>query len=302
MQDPAAAARPALFPGASPRRSGSGPARVRVVAPAGPVDPEALEAGLAVLRGRGLEVIEGLHARCRTGYLAGDDAERLADLQEALDDPTADVVWFARGGYGTTRLLTRLRWDPERPSKTVAGYSDATALHLWGRRFPNLRSLYAPSVTELGRPGVVVFDSLWAALENNPLPVPGRGPAESHGPFPVAGGCLSLCVASAGTPWAPDTGGCWVFFEEVGEALYRVDRALTHLAHAGWFDRAAGLLLGGFTDLGGGETPADVEARARELLPLGTPLVTALPVGHLSGKHTLPLGRPARWDGRSLRF
>lgn len=280
----------------------SGPLRIRVVAPAGPVEPSDLDAGLAVLRARGHEVVEGARVRDRKGYLAGDDAGRLGDLQEALDDPRCDVLWFARGGYGTTRILPALRWGPRRPPKWLCGFSDATALYLWAARHANLRCLYAPSVTELGREGVWDETSLWAALGGAPEPVPGAGPAGVAGPFPVVGGCLSLCVCAAGTAWAPDTSGRWLFLEDVGERLYRVDRMVTHLAQAGWFDRAAGVLLGAFTGMGEGEAPADVAARVRELLPPGAPLVVELPVGHTRGKHTLPLGVPARWDGSRLHF
>jgi muramoyltetrapeptide carboxypeptidase len=275
--------------------------RIRVVAPAGPVDEKALEAGLAVLSERGYEVAEGRHVREKLGYLAGCDAARLADLQEAMNDNDAFAVWFARGGYGTARLLPDIRWNSNGSPKIVAGYSDATALHLWARRFANIQSLYAPSITELGRPGVALLPSLWAALDMDFAPVPGDGPSEPAGPFPIVGGCLTLCCASAGTFWAPETTGCWVFLEEVGEKLYRIDRMLIHLKQAGWFDKAAGLLLGAFTGLGDGETAKDVAALAKELAPSGLPVVTGIPVGHITGKHTLPFGVPTTWDGRFLR-
>jgi len=278
-----------------------GPFRIRVVAPAGPVPPKDLDAGLAVLAARGFEILEGAHTRERLGYLAGEDSDRGADLQEALDDPGCDAVWFARGGYGTTRLLPSLRPPAHGGERLLCGYSDATALHLWASRLSGLRCLYAPSVTELGRPGVCAPASLWAALAGQPEPIPGVGPKESAGPFPVTGGCLSLCVCAVGTPWAPPTRGRWIFLEDVGEKLYRLDRMLTHLAQAGWFAGAGGVLLGSFTGLGAGESAGDVAARVTQLAP-GLPVVSGLPVGHTVGKHTLPLGVPAIWDGHRLSF
>ncbi len=275
---------------------------IRVVAPAGPVDAGALEAGLAVLRGRGFEVVPGSHVLDRNGYLAGGDDCRLADLQEALDDESAEIVWFARGGYGTSRILPGLRWNEDRPAKIVAGYSDATVFHLWAQRFGNMRCLYAPSVTELGRPGVAVLSSLWAALQGEFEPVPGDGPATPAGPFDITGGCLTLCCASAGTFWAPETEGRWVFLEEVGEKLYRIDRMFTHLQQAGWFGGCAGVLLGAFTGLGEGETAAMVRERVEYLAGPEAIVVASLPVGHVTGKQTIPLGVPALWDGRFVRF
>jgi len=276
--------------------------RIRVVAPAGPVHREDLEAGLALLRRRGFDVLEGRFLRERRGYLAGTDGERLRDLEEALYDPLADFVWFARGGYGTTRLLPLLQGEGlRRRPKILCGFSDATALFAWAQRRP-ARLLYAPSVQELGRQGVCVLKPLWEALEGRYIPLPGKGPLEPHGPFPVAGGCLTLLSVLVGTPWEPALVDRWLFLEDVGERLYRIDRLLTHLAGAGWFERAAGVLLGSFTGMGEGEKASDVARRVREILPPEKPLVTGLPVGHRTRKRPLPLEVPARWDGRRLLF
>jgi muramoyltetrapeptide carboxypeptidase len=266
------------------------------------VDEADLAAGVRVLEARGFRVQVAEHALGRKGYLSGTDEERLSDLQEALDDPAADAVWFARGGYGTTRLLPRLSCEGlAAHPKLLAGFSDATALFAWAAGVPGVRCLYGPSVQEMGREGVCDLESLWAALEGAVRPIPGRGPALPAGPFPAVGGCLTLCSVLSGTPWQPETGGCWLFLEDVGEPLYRLDRMLTHLAQTGWFDRAAGVLLGGFTGMGEGERPEHVARIARELLGPRRPLISGLPVGHLKGKMPLPLGLPLRWDGKALR-
>lgn len=274
---------------------------IRVVAPAGPVNGDDLDAGIEILRRRGFTVQEAPHVREREGYLAGSDWTRCEDLQEGLDDPGVDAVWFARGGYGTTRLLSSLSGESlARRPKVLVGYSDATALFAWASRFPGATCLYAPSLQELPREGVCVLDSLWAALAGQPLIIPAKGPACAEGPFPVTGGCLTLCSVAVGTSWEPEVSGHWLFLEDAGEPLYRIDRMLTHLAQAGWMKQAGGVLLGGFTGMGEGESCDEVAARIRELMGFSKPLVTNLPVGHLKGKHTLPLGGAARWDGAAL--
>ncbi len=274
---------------------------VRVVAPAGPVGLEDLARGVDLLCGRGFTVQVAPGVSGRQGYLAGPDDVRLQDLQAALDDPEVDAVWFARGGYGTTRLLPHLSAEGmvQRP-KLLLGFSDATALFAWACRFPSVRCLYAPSVQELAREGVCHMESLWAAVNGEEVSVPGGGTVSAAGPFPIAGGCLTLCSVSVGTSWEPEVEGRWVFLEDVGEPLYRLDRMLTHLAQAGWFKRCEGLLLGGFTGLREGETYAQVVELARHLAGPHAPVVWGLPVGHLKGKRTLPLGTPARWDGQRL--
>src|SRR4051812_33568295 len=88
--------------------------RIAVVAPSGPVDPALLERGCAVLGSLGLEVVVGKHALDQNPsgltYLAGSDAERAADLQEAWCDPRVSAVFCARGGYGAARVLDHLDW------------------------------------------------------------------------------------------------------------------------------------------------------------------------------------------------
>ena len=117
-----------------PSRPVSAGAKLALVAPAGPFEREAFDAGVAWLRER-YEVTfdEGVYSK--SGYFAGDDNRRLQELITALTDPSVDAIVCARGGYGATRLLPNL--DVELVSsvnKTLVGFSDVTALHsLWAR-------------------------------------------------------------------------------------------------------------------------------------------------------------------------
>jgi muramoyltetrapeptide carboxypeptidase len=87
------------------------------------------------------------------------------------------------------------------------------------------------------------------------------------------------------------------FLEDVNEAPYRLDRALTQLERAGWFEDVAGVALGAFTGCG---RPDEVDALLLERLSaLQVPVVADLPVGHVPGNLALPLGLLARLDGTS---
>src|SRR4051794_23938787 len=103
--------------------------RVAVVAPSGPVDHDRLERGATVLRGLGLEVTFGRHVldtAASLPHLAGTDADRAADLQDAWCDPRIAAVLCARGGYGATRVLDHLDWTALRRAtpKFLHGSSD----------------------------------------------------------------------------------------------------------------------------------------------------------------------------------
>jgi hypothetical protein len=91
---------------------------VSLVSPSGPTRPERVARGVAMLEGWGLRVAVAPHAYERSGYFAGADALRLADLNAALAEPAVRGLICTRGGYGVQRLLDDLdmaavRADPK---------------------------------------------------------------------------------------------------------------------------------------------------------------------------------------------
>ena len=236
---------------------------VSVVAPSGPFDRPAFEKGIDVLRGFGLHPLfdERLFARQR--YLAGPDSQRLELLEAAIADPGTKAIWCARGGYGATRLLSalKLRALLERP-KLFVGFSDATVLHAaWNAR--GLRTLHAPVLTQLGSQPAEVLERLRALLFSaeppTPLlanPVSTFSPGRARGL--LLGGNLSILSRLIGTPHLPSLAGAVLFFEDVGERPYRLDRLWTHLTLAGAFEGLRGIGVGELT--GCEEKDADYRA------------------------------------------
>jgi len=280
--------------------------RIGVVAPAGPPRRRALEAGIAVLEKRGFEVVRGRHLFDRQGYLAGTDADRLADLNGMLRDPRARAVWFARGGYGLHRIIRGVDFAAlRRAPKALIGYSDLTVLQAAAWRRLGLGGFQGPMVAELADPRAYHPGSLWRALAGERIRVRfGRSsvvrPGRAAGP--LVGGCLSLLTALVGTPYEPPLDGAILFWEEVNEEPFRIDRMLAHLKLAGRLDRLAGMVVGSL--------PGCRPRRRANAMPLaailathlaGTdyPVVTGIPAGHGPGKITLPVGFPARIDTRS---
>lgn len=278
--------------------------RVAVVAPSGPVDPARLELGCAVLRGLGLDVVVGKHALDQNPsgltYLAGSDAERAADLQEAWCDPRVSAVLCARGGYGASRVLGHLDWDAMRAAAPtwLQGSSDITALHVaFGRRL-GVPTLFGPMVaTLLADADPEALDHLREGLCGPGAPVHGtHAPAGGRAEGVLTGGNLTLLASLLGTPYAPGpAAGAIAFLEDVGEAPYRVDRMLTQLLQAGWFDGVAGIVLGTWTGCG------DLDAIfADRLLPIGVPILAGVPVGHGPRQLTIRLGARATLDTGTL--
>jgi muramoyltetrapeptide carboxypeptidase len=248
------------------------------------------------------------HARGRSGYFSATDAERLVDLNAAIADPENDAVWCLRGGYGSMRILPRIDLAPlrERP-RPLIGFSDNTVLHLLAIRagivsfhgpHPGAKDLSDFSVDCLRR---AVSDPLPGGLlpfpdDSFPPPVAIVGGVATA---PLVGGNLSLLAATIGTAVQLSPDGAILFFEEVGEPLYRIDRLLTQLRLSGTLDRVAGIFVGALSecpDAGANGLPTIPELLADRLGDLGIPVAYGFPFGHVPHNWTLPLGVRARFD------
>ena len=277
--------------------------RVGVAALSGPVDPARLEAGLSALRQLGFEPVLATNLLSRNGLFAGGDAERLAAFHALAADPDLPVIFFTRGGHGLLRILPALDWDLlRRFPRAYIGYSDLTPFLLEVVRRLGVVAFHGPMVAaDLAR-GLSPEEeaSLLAALA-------GRYPAEQpfsrwlrEGPAsgPLLGGCLSLLTATLGTPFAPDLEGALVFWEDLNEPAYRVDRMLTHLGLSGNLANIAGMIVGHLTDgrWPGGEPPDWPALVGGGVAGFSWPLAWGLESGHVAPNRTLPLGLSARLE------
>ena len=273
---------------------------IGVVALSGPVDPARLDDGLRVLHSWGNPVELASNLRDRENYLAGSDEARLNGLNELLDRGVRTFI-AARGGYGVTRLLSRLPWSRLTDEEIqFVGFSDITAL--LNPLSASVMQVHGPMVAAglarvenahrlrellLGR---LVGERLFEIPTSMVLR---HGVADGV----VMGGSLSLLSALVGTPWEPNFDGAVLFVEEVSEPSYRIDRLLTHLRSS--------VSFGGLSALIGGSLQRcrphlECQARWSELLfeiaPEGTPVVVGLPFGHGARNLAFPVGATVEID------
>jgi muramoyltetrapeptide carboxypeptidase len=281
-------------------------ARVALVTPAGPLrGPAELDFAVSQARALGWDPVVGAHALARDGYLAGTDAQRLADFNDALANDAIDGVWCVRGGYGAMRLLPALDYDAlRRRPKTLLGFSDITALHASIGARCGLVTFHGPTargaLTDFSR------DSLTRATIERCDPcgsapdarVLRSGRAEGR----LVGGNLAMLAALAGTPHAPDYTDAILVVEDVGEPVYRIDRMLRQLLLSGALGRVAGIAFGHFTE---GDSESDTSSRPldevlREAADVaGVPALAGIPIGHIAEQWTIPLGAHAVLDTES---
>src|SRR5262249_10060843 len=166
--------------------------RIQIVIPASPVKPEMFEAGMAVIRDLGFQPVSGNINR-KWRYLAGTDSERLEELLQALQDPQSKAIFFARGGYGSGRLLPL---NGSFQPQILLACSDITSLHLYFQTQHSWVVFHGPMPSGDFARGQLHRESFELALTQNspydlcPNQVETLIPGEAGGI--LTGGCMTL--------------------------------------------------------------------------------------------------------------
>ncbi|MGH8226722.1 MAG: S66 peptidase family protein [Steroidobacteraceae bacterium] len=271
---------------------------VDVVAPGFRCAPERLAAGLAFLRGLGLEPRVPRHLFGKDLLCANSDAARLAHLKRALEAPDSRCIWCVRGGYGAIRFIENLaKLAPPRRRKLFIGYSDATTLHYLFNQHWRWPSLHGPLLDGLGSGTLpateieelkgVLFGRLPCVRFEGLTPLNAAAKRSALVKSKVFGGNLTVLQTILGTALQREPRQILVL-EDVGERGYRIDRTLQHLAQAGALRGVRAVVLGAF--IGGQESdgrtlvPEVLRRFAREQR---FPVLSGMAVGH--GEHQRPI-------------
>ncbi len=271
-----------------------------------------------------LRAIERLQARgwtvknlvdLESNYLRFSDTDeaRLAQLNQAVDDPDVNVVLALRGGYGLSRILEHIDFDRMAHSgKLFVGFSDFTPFHLGLFAKTGRISFAGPMVYEdLGSVDLheFTFEQFRQCLsyDNYSFTADAEGNPDLQVQGTFWGGNLAMLVHLVGTAYMPVINDGILFIEDVNENPYRVERMLLQLIHAGILTRQKALVLGHFTnyrssDYDNGYDFNTMLAFIRSRI--SCPIITGLPFGHCPNKVTLPIGADVvlTSDARKIRF
>jgi muramoyltetrapeptide carboxypeptidase len=277
---------------------------IGIVAPASNIKRADLEAGCAALQRAGYHPFYFDSILEQNLYFAGSAERRVHELEEMFVRKDVRAILCARGGYGSNYLLKKLNLTKiKKHPKIFVGYSDLTTLLTYFGDDGNLIVFHGPmAAKDWAHEDGVDFQSWQAALTgdtawNVPLNTEVEGLADGEANGILYGGCLSIFVASLGTPYEIKTAGTILFLEDVAAKPFQIDRMLMQLKLAGHLNKVRGIVFGEMRDC---RQTANQDYTLQEVVmrivgDLGIPVVYGVRSGHVtSGNITLPLGVRAR--------
>jgi muramoyltetrapeptide carboxypeptidase len=279
--------------------------RLAVVAPASSFKREEFDQGLDELRRLGFDPVFDETVFARTGYVAGAPEVRAAAIRRALRDPAIAGIIGVRGGYGSVQILPLLdRAEVRAARKPFIGYSDLTSVLNFFTGSCDMVAFHGPMLAGrlgLGESGYDRASLISAVCERSPMgelaPAGLETLRRGEAVGPLLGGTVTQLLGSLGTPYAfAPPQGYVLFFEEVSERPYRLDRMVTQLQQSGLLARASAVVIGEL--LRCDEPSGDPTGRGVMADLLGGfpgPVVIGFPSGHTAAPAvTLPLGVACR--------
>lgn len=274
---------------------------IRIIAPAKKIEKEEVAKAVAVLEAEGYKVSFGKNTFGTHHQFSGTDAEKLADLKEAISDINVKAIWSARGGYGSVRIIDQVDWNLfQNNKKLLTGYSDITVFHSEIQNRFIFPSLHAPMPISF-KTGITdnAKNYFLNALQGDFQEISFDAAEEnikgiSRGK--IIGGNLSILYSLMGSQSLSDSNGKILFIEDLDEYLYHLDRMMNGLKRAGFFEGLAGVIVGAFSDMKDNDIPFGKSAEQiiksffeKENIPVAL----GFPAGHIENNHAIAFGMEA---------
>ena len=270
--------------------------KVKVIAPSSYIDNEReFLNGIAIMKNWGLNVINNYLAERKCGYFAGNDNFRFDELEKAQN---SKLIICAKGGWGASRLLEKnLKWQ----KNWFLGFSDNCSLLLAKHSINNIGSIHGPTISSLStepnwsleRLRNFLFEGYLDDIKGKPIK-----DGCAHGKMIVSN--LTIFCSLIGTNKLPKCDGAILIFEDINEDIYKIDRMFTSLRMAHVLDNIAGIGFGNFFDKKDFEKQSLFEKLIFDRFgDFNIPIVSNLPIGHISGNACIPFGFKGKLNGKN---
>ena len=270
---------------------------IAIVATARKVSRDEMAPAIDILQQWGLHVTEGKNLYADKNQFAGDDTLRAEDFQWALDNPNIKAVLFARGGYGSVRIIDSINFSEfKKNPKWLIGFSDITTIHSHVHKQLNIVTLHAPMAINFPKSPNVILKQIKDFLFGNSIvlnaathPLNRTGNATGQ----LVGGNLSILYSLAASASDIDTNGKILFLEDLDEYLYHIDRMMMQLKRSGKLHGLAGLVVGAMSDMKDNTIPFGKTAEeiiAEHVSEYNFPVCFNFPAGHITENNPLAMG------------
>jgi muramoyltetrapeptide carboxypeptidase len=275
--------------------------KIGIIAPAASFNDATFQKGVSVIKSLGFDIDIPDEIYHRKRYLAGDDEHRANGVQWMMNRSDIDAIVCARGGFGTLRMMSYLPYANFTSPKRLIGFSDITVLLNVIAFQCNWITFHGPVVTMLADADLKTIDSFYHALttpvlstmpSSNTVKILSKGNNQYVSGRLWGGNLTTLCHMVA-TPFEINCSESIIFLEDRGEALYRIDRLLSHMRLTSCFDHVKGVMLGSFKDCGNIE---DIYEIVIECFGDQIPIFAGFECGHELPNYTFPLGCKASMD------
>jgi len=274
--------------------------QIRIISPSGVINPDYIDGAKKMLASWGLQPSEGHYTRAEYGRFAGTHSQRVADVQQALDDPGVKAILCSRGGYGLAPIIDKLDFSGfQKSPKWLIGFSDISILHnaITNLGIASIHGVMTKYFTELPPEAEqlqLIKDILFGKFPTYTLPPqPLNRAGQATGK--LIGGNLSVLLGLRGSKFDMQLQNNILFLEDVGEKPYQIDRMMQSLRLSGALAQISGLVVGQFSETS--EDPlmnrSIVEIIYDAVSDYDYPVCFDFPAGHVDYNLPLVLGTQA---------
>lgn len=317
----------------------SGKITIGVFSSSSPVSatvPVRYERGIAYLKSRGYEIVNGSLYRKQDSYRSGTIQERAQEFNQLLYNEKVQILMASIGGNNTNSILPYIDYEYlKKNPKIIIGYSDTTALLLAVYAKTGLVTFYGPAAAssfgelppfvdwtfkyfesmikseilcpydyqmpEFWTDEVIKWDDQNRSKEQYKNDWICVKPGVCQGR--LIGGNLNTMEGFFGTEYMPEIKkGDILFIEDSLKDACTIERSFSLLKLAGVLDRVSGIILGKhekFDDNGTGRKPYEILQEVMGETEI--PILAEFDCCHTHPMFTLPIGCQVKLDAEKKR-